>query len=243
MKLFVFSLWLVALSQGLAAQGLEPQNSKIYGVAFDKSEKKILYHEVLQVTPGADGMSKIIETKYLDPELKEFGSIKSTFKSNLFVPDSVLVDNRLKRKETLELKGNEATIEVSVKGKPPEVKKIKIDSSFVAGQGFDNFILKNFDTLSKGNEIKVSFIVVRILDYYKFLVSNRGKKNITENEVSFKIELNSFFLNIIADPIIVTYDKKSKKLLEFRGLSNLNNEKGEKQDVVIKYSDSPPIGI
>lgn len=236
------------------------QSQTFYGKAYDKTGQTLLYHEVHRVTLDDKGYNQTVETTYLDKTLKEFATLKSDFKSQLFVPNSTLQDQRLKKTETLRVEGNKAIISVvqgsrvaqeessnektAKNGKSEKVDKqektLSLDASFVAGQGFNNFIIKHFDELAKGQEMKVSFVVIPLLDYFKFLAAADKPKD--ENTfVEFKIQIASMFLKAFADPIFVKYDKKSRGLLEFRGLSNLNNEKDEKQQVWIKYSDSPPL--
>jgi hypothetical protein len=216
-------------------------HENVYGKAYDKTGNKILYHEVHEVKVDVKGFTQIIETKFLDPSLKEFATLKSTFKSNPFIPNSELFDKRLKRHETLELDGEQAHLKISIDGKKDEEKIIKINPNFVAGQGFNNFILKNFDDLLKGIDQKISLVVVPLLDFFNFEAKRNGKYSEKESTVDIKIQVASTFLKIFADPISLKYDKKTKHLLEYRGLSNLLNEKGENQQVVIKYSDSPPL--
>ncbi len=235
MKCFGFFLLLVI---GTSASG---QVKSLYGKAYDKSEKKLLYHEIHKVTLDANGFNQLVETQYLDSNLKEFANMRSEFKGNLFVPDSQLKDSRLKVTETLSLEGSQARMTVTVEGKKTEEKTIKTDSSFVAGQGFNNFILKYFDELKKGNDKKVSFVVIPLLDFFRFMAGRKGTAKEGESSVDFQIQIASVFLKAFADPIYVKYDTQDKGLLEFRGLSNLSNEKNEKQQVVIKYSNSPPI--
>ncbi len=213
---------------------------KLYGIAHDSKKTKILYHEVHEITLGDDGFNKKVETRYLDSSLKEFATLKSTFKDNLFVPDSELKDTRLKRTEKLILDGKAAKIQVSTEGQKDQTKTIQIDSTSVAGQGFNNFLLKYFDDLAAGKNQKVAIVVIPLLDFFKFTASRVGGLSEKDETVEFKIQIASVFLKAFADPIYVKYNKKSRNLLEFRGLSNLSDEKDKKQQVLIQYSDSPP---
>ncbi len=213
---------------------------KLYGKAYDLKKTKVLYHEVHEVTVGDNGFNQKVETRYLDSSLKEFATLKSTFKDNLFVPDSELKDIRLKRTEKLILDGKKANIQVITEGQKDQAKTIQIDSSSVAGQGFNNFLLKYFDDLAAGKSQKVAIVVIPLLDFFKFTASRVGALSEKEETVEFKIQIASVFLKAFADPIYVKYDKKTRNLLEFRGLSNLSDEKDKKQQVLIQYSDSPP---
>ncbi len=219
------------------------QVNKLYGQAYDQTGKNLLYHEIHQVTLDVNGYNQLVETKYLDLNLKEFANMKSEFKSNLFVPDSELNDNRLKRKETLILQGDQARIAIFIEGNKKEEKVVGTDSSFVAGQGFNNFILKYFDDLASGQNKKVSFVVIPLLDFFKFQAARKKAPEENSATVEFKIQIASVFLKAFADPIYVQYDRKNRGLLEFRGLSNLSTAKDEKQQVVIRYSQNPPTAL
>lgn len=236
MKKMLMSL--VVLASVMTAEAVTAK--KLYGKAYDLKKTKVLYHEVHDVTIGDDGFNQKVETKYLDISLKEFAALKSTFKDNLFVPDSELKDSRLKRTEKLNLDGNKAKIQVVTEGQKDQTKTISIDSTSVAGQGFNNFLLKYFDELATGKSKKVAIVVIPLLDFFKFTASRVGPASEREEAVEFKIQIASVFLKAFADPIFVKYDKKTRNLLEFRGLSNLSDEKDQKQQVLIQYSDSPP---
>lgn len=213
----------------------------LYGKAYAKDEKTLLYHEIHQITTDTDGYNLFVETRYLLPSLKEFAILKSDFKKNQFVPDSKLVDSKNGIHESLELIGDRAEIKISRNGVLSSKKSIETNPDFVAGQGFNNYLIKHLDELIEGASKQVSFLIIPLQDYFKFEAKRITKPEENNSEVSIKIQISSFFLKVFTDPILVKYDKKTKGLLEFRGLSNLSLEKDKKPYVVIKYSNSPPL--
>lgn len=225
---FLFSLSLVAAEKNL------------YGKVYDQREEKILYHEVHRIVTDDKGFVQLIETRFLDNNLKEFGSLRSDFRKNLLVPNVELTDSRFKRKEKLSVAGDEAEIAVTVDGQTPRKKTVAIGADSVGGQGLSNFILKHLDELLAGKEKKIALIMMQIMDYFNF-EAVRINATPKEQVVSLKLVASSFFMKAFAKPIAVKFDRETKTLTEYRGQSNLNNDKNEKQEVVIKYSESPPI--
>lgn len=213
----------------------------LYGKAYAQDEKTLLYHEIHEITTDADGYNTFVETRYLEPSLKEFAILKSDFKKNQFVPDSKLVDNKNNIQESLELIGDRAEIKITRNGILSSKKNIETNPDFVAGQGFNNYLIKHLEELAQGVRKQVSFLIIPLQDYFRFEARRIEKPQESGSEINVRIQIASFFLKVFNDPILVKYDKKTKGLLEFRGLSNLNMEKDKKPYVVIKYSNSPPL--
>ena len=56
-----------------------------------------------------------------------------------------------------------------------------------------------------------------------------------DGKLCLQIRLDSWLLGSLIDPIQLTYDERSQRLLRFEGISNLKNDAGRSQKVRIRY--------
>ena len=107
----------------------------------------------------------------------------------------------------------------------------------VAAQGFNNFVILNFEALKSGT-VPLSFGVLSERDFFSFKGSQRAEPS--ANTVQFGIEISSFFLSLFLKELLVEYDVKTKHLVSYKGLSNLLTDQGKSQSVLIKYEEAKP---
>ena len=56
----------------------------------------------------------------------------------------------------------------------------------------------------------------------------------------FRMEPANYILRQIMDPIVLTYEKSTKRLIKYEGISNLNDNKGKRYIVSIVYPEMGP---
>ncbi len=205
------------------------------GTARDLETRAIVYIEEHELELGEQGLVKNLRTRYLRPDGTPLASIVSDFSRHPTVPESTFEDLRFKRKETstLSADGQQVTLRVQADGKELHNKTFKVQPSLVVGQGFDNFIRKNFAALAK-DSIPLTFGVMAKADVYDFLGTRRG-----DTEGSFGIKIDNMFLRLFLDELRVDYDPKTRRLLRYRGLSNITTDAGKDQKVDITYEYPP----
>jgi hypothetical protein len=205
------------------------------GTARDQESKKVVYLEEHDLETDPQGLVKKLHTRYLRPDGSPLASITSDFSRHPTVPDAVFEDRRFKRRETSTLSpdAREVTLRVVVDGQELHKKSFKVNHGLVVGQGFDNFIRKNFEALAKGT-IPLTFGVMAKADVFDFLGTRRG-----DGAGSFGIKIDSMFLRLFLDELRVDYDPTSKRLLRYRGLSNIPTDQGKDQMVDITYEYAP----
>jgi hypothetical protein len=107
-------------------------------------------------------------------------------------------------------------------------KTLLASNNLVADAGFDAFIKNNWAVLIASKRQSLDFAIPSRLTSYGFnlqLINSLAFMN--EPAHSFKLGLQSW-LGFIAPNIEVTYSHNSKRLLRFKGLSNILNDQGEK---------------
>lgn len=204
------------------------------GVATDLKKGTFLYKELHLIEKDSAGFNKKITTTYKDDNDKIFAKMTSDFSKNKMIPDTTFEDLRFhsKYEQTLDLKKLSLEIihiENEVKTK---TKNVKVYENTIAGQGFDNFIKENFNNLK---ENKIKFVVLDQLDFFSFIASSLAHK--TADESQFKLEIDSFLVGLLINPITVTYNNDSKKLIKYQGLSNILGKNKKSQEVLISYDN------
>lgn len=213
------------------------ESYEIKGVAKTLDGKTILYTERHEITLNSDGISQKIETSYLRPDGTLFAKNVADFSKNKTVPETQFEDLRFKKKEELTFlpDGKQILLKIVKDGKPEE-EKFTLTEKMVVGQGFDNFIKINFDKLIK-NQISISFGVLAKLDFFDFTAQAR---NVSSKYVTFGINVSNLFLSFFVSELQVTYDRETKQLITYKGLSNLPDDRGNDQSVLIEYEKTKP---
>lgn len=113
-----------------------------------------------------------------------------------------------------------------------EKEQVAIPRPAVIDAGFHAFIKQNWQKLITGKKLKLNFAVPARQDFYGFEMS---KLKTSGDKVWFRISISSMFLKIFAEPIDVAYSLSEKKLLEYRGLSNIPSNGDENYRVRILF--------
>ena len=77
------------------------------------------------------------------------------------------------------------------------------------------------------------FLTPGNLDYYNFLLNYIGvnKKGLVELD----IKISNFILRMFVSKLELQYEPKTKRLIQYKGLSNLSDDNDKMQAVTIKY--------
>lgn len=142
-------------------------------------------------------------------------------------PAFEFVDVRRGYLEGLRYKQNQAALWYQPPGKVPEKNALMTVKNLVADAGFNEFIRINWPKLRAGNALPLHFAVPTRLQAYKFnLKQTRESQFAGVAAVTYQLKLSGLW-SLLADPIEVTYEKSTKRLLRFQGLSNLRNDAGQ----------------
>ena len=211
------------------------------GKAYDLKTDQLLYTENHKTNEDGEGFNTFIETDYRDKEGALIAKIRSDFTKNKFIPDVTFEDlrNQTKETQTLDLEKNEVTIVRNyLKTNKTKQRTFSVKKNMLGGQGFNNFLRANFEDLVNGKSIHVNFIVLASRDYFQFDIK---RKSPPQNEsVDFGLNVSSYFLKVFVSEIKTRYNIQTKRLMTFKGLSNLLNENGDPMKVRIEYEYKSP---
>ncbi len=208
------------------------------GKAYDQEKGQLIYIEKHKTVDDANGFNQLIETQYTDPDGKVMATIQSDFKKDLVIPDVIFVDSRFGFKDEQIYDPDTKIVKITrTNDKTGKIEKneFKVKKNMLGGQGFNNFLVKNFDQLLDKKSIPVQFIVLSSRDFFEFKIQLSGNTKLEPDQVEFGLSISSYFLKVFVNDIQTIYSKTSKRLLTFRGLSNLSNDKGKPYNVRIEY--------
>jgi hypothetical protein len=213
-------------------------NKKITGTAKNLTTGKFAYTEIHDIELDEQGFNKLIKSEYKNEKGEVFATVTSDFSKSKFVPNIIFKDNRFDKTE--ELTTDEKNKKISIKtsySKKNETKSdsIKWEENSVAGQGFDNYLKANFEKLNSGETLSIRFVVVPKHDDFKFGVKKIKAEG--SSKVTFGLIIESFFLKMFINRLDVDYAIQGKSLVKYSGLSNLDDDNGKSQNVVIEYTE------
>jgi hypothetical protein len=163
------------------------------------------------------------------------------FKDDLTKPKFELKDFRTGYIEGSEVLSNNEVKVYTRKDKESELeqKVLSPEEPFVIDGGLTYFFIKNWNRLMNNETVEFNFIAPARLDYFRFRVSKNSIINLgARRGLQLKLEINSFILRAFVDPVYITYDLETKKILSYKGISNINNEQGKSYSVQIDYTEN-----
>ena len=124
-------------------------------------------------------------------------------------------------------------------------RELVIDAEAKAGlvvdAGFDNFIRNNWQELSRNNKVSFNFLIPGRDSPLKMEAHQSKSGDCESSALCLVVALDNWLLAAITDPILLTYSRESRRLLRYRGISNLASNDGKSQEVDILYSYPPVI--
>jgi hypothetical protein len=105
----------------------------------------------------------------------------------------------------------------------------------VIDAGFDNFLRSKWSALEGGETVNFSFLVLGVEEPLMMQATMDDSSSCPVQQLCLVVNLDSWLLGLLVDPIQLSYSRDDQKLLRYEGPSNLQGEGGESLDVVIHY--------
>lgn len=235
-RLLATAFLLLAATTAPAGEG-----KPFYGYAYDLDSGKYLYTEVHEpVFQGGRELSSVI--RYYAPDGSLLGSKPLDYRADPYVP---LFRLELVKKGYVEaITGNGATIEmlkIDGTGKPEKRKSIKKEGLTAADSGFHHLLQDQLPKLLAGETLTFRFAVAGQLDSYRFRARKVGDTTFDGRPAVRLLVQADSLLRYLAPDLTLTYDPKTRQLLEYRGISNLHDPATDKAYMArIVYAATPP---
>jgi len=206
------------------------------GKAYNK-DGKVVYIETHEYTDN-NGTIKQLKTSYFKTDKKFFAELLSDFTISPYLPEYTFRDERFGRIDRTEWNTSKDSLMTFTKEDSEAEEKSKAfkpKENLITGQGLHAYLYRNLDKLIKKEDgTKIEYLIPKNQDKYNFKIKTL-KHNQAENKVTFRVEMNSWLLRLVAPHIDITYDTKTKDLLVFEGPSNLLTDDKDGQNVKIIY--------
>lgn len=201
------------------------------GTALNE-KKEVVYEEKHEIKLDEAGLLDSVKVEYSKPGGAVFATMLSDFSKNKLVPETDFQDQRFKTKHTLKINDNKVIFEYYKNDKKISSKSMALEKDMVASQGFDNFIRLNFIKLTE-TEVPFKIGVLSEMDF--FSLKGYSKKTEDSKNIQYRIKAKSWIIRMFFEELVVDYQKDSKKLVSYFGRSNIVDELGKPQNVLIKY--------
>ncbi len=234
-------LTLLLLATALPAAAANEEILRFYGYAYDLKTGKYLYTEVHEQHAQGDRWLGGSMT-YFDPQGKKIGYKTLDFSRDSSIPLYHLTLNDSGYEEGVSAISNDKVelFKRQAADKKLETASVDRSAAMAADSGFHAYITNHFAELMAGQTINFKLAVPGNLDAFKFRV-----KRIEDGSfegmpaIRLRVEPDSI-LRYVLDPLELTYEPKTKKLLEYRGIANVHDAKGKAYVARIAYYSKPP---
>lgn len=122
-----------------------------------------------------------------------------------------------------------------------ETETFEVTAPMAADSGFHPLVQKYFDELMAGKTLDFRFAVAGNQSVIDMTAEKIGTTTFEgEPAVVFRASLDMFFISWFVDPLLLTYDPQTERLLEYRGIGNMHNAQGEVYPVRVSYYTEVP---
>ena len=121
---------------------------------------------------------------------------------------------------------------------PLRSEALRSGGTLVADAGFDEFVRERWDTLERGEALKIPFVVPSLQERVNFRLRKVEEATIA-GDVASVIRLSlAGPLGWFLSDIDVSYRKSDRRLLRYRGLTNIRDAAGELLAAQIDFPDA-----
>lgn len=237
LKSLLTLLLLVAAIPALA----DEQTLRFYGYAYDLKSGKYLYTEVHEQRVQ-DGHWSGGTMTYFDPSGREIGRKTLAFSSDAHIPLYHLTLSGSGYEEGISAVGDQVEMfRRHARGDKEERGSVTRIPTMAADSGFHAYIRDHFAELMAGQTISFRMAAAGNLDSFKFRIRRIGDTSFeAQPAVRLRAEPDSL-LRFLIDPLELTYAPRERKLLEYRGISNVHDPaSGRAYTARIVYTSKPP---
>ncbi len=231
------ALVLPVLLAALLVIGAKANADETYaGDAYDLDSGTLLYRESHYLFDGDGAHQRVVLYRCADG--RAFARKQIRDDGNAQAPDFDLVDARLGYREGVRNTGHERV--VYVQRSPDLAEKtepLKLPTDGVIDAGFNEYVRRHWDALARGDALSLPFLVPSKRTFYTFKLAEVENAASTAT-LSLRLSLGAWYA-FLAPHIDVVYDRGTRRLLRFEGVSNVRDESLKNYRVRIEFSQAP----
>lgn len=112
-----------------------------------------------------------------------------------------------------------------VRGQSLDENEVQTGAAFVTGPMMQNYLRQNWETLKKGETVKVDFGVFELAKSVGFQFR---REPANENVLRLIMKPANFIVSMLVDPMTVEFDSETQKIKRFTGRTPIRQMKGGK---------------
>lgn len=175
---------------------------------------------------------------YTCPDGRPFARKTILENSDAQAPDFSLRDARWGYREGV--RGSGDAREAFVQRTPEQAEKsapLDLPADGVIDAGFDAYVRRHWEALARGDILRFDFLVPSKRAFYAFDLS-RLEAASDAAHLTLRLALGTWYA-FLAPHIDVTYDRRTRRLLRFSGMSNIRDATLKNLDVRIEFPQAP----
>ncbi len=234
MHAITFAIALTTLAGSAHADGLT-----FTGFARSLDTGELLYVESHAVTDPGGASEKRVVTYRCPAESAPFARKHLDYGTMRTAPAFEFDDARSGFAEGLKRDEQGLTVFARAGTQAPiRAERLEKQGPLVADAGFDEFVRESWEALERGSTLKVPFLVPSLQESVNFRV-RKVNDDVIDGEAASVIRLSlagpvGWFL----PDIDVSYRKRDRRLMRYRGLTNIRDVKGELLAAQIDFPES-----
>lgn len=231
----------IGLASALALLAMAPAGAAVVhyvGEARAADGGALLYRESHWIEPlGGGGQRRLVV--YRCPDGRAFARKQVTVGGPARAPDFALLDGRTGYTEGVRGQGPERTVYYRTqRGGREHSAPLKVGKDTVIDAGFDAFVRSHWTALLARHELHIEMLVPSRLKTMRFRVVDRGREQVSGRDLQrFRVRLDAWY-GFALPHIDVSYDAHSRRLVDYRGISNIRNAQGNNLQVHIHFPAS-----
>ncbi|MDJ0868901.1 MAG: hypothetical protein QNK03_22525 [Myxococcota bacterium] len=171
------------------------------------------------------------DTIYTDANGKQIARMTSDYSLSVAMPTYVFTDDVRGNREGLRIENGKYVIFTQKRGENEETAELEDTDNVFSCQGWHYYLVNRLSRLER-EEIVLNLILPSELRAYGFEVQQTVARG---DRVEVRLELDNWLLAVFAPSLKLVYDKSNRRLIEYEGLSNIPDSRGDRQDVRITY--------
>lgn len=182
-----------------------------------------------------DGDSLVV---YTCPDGKPFARKSIHAEGNAQAPDFEMLDARWGYREGVRGRDGARTVYVQrAPDRPEKSAPLALPADGVIDAGFDTYVRRHWDALARGSTLRFDFLVPSKRAFYAFDLRRIDAAS-DASHLTLRLALGAWYA-FLAPHIDVTYDRHTRRLLRFSGMSNVRDAKLKNLDVRIEFPQAP----
>ena len=109
-----------------------------------------------------------------------------------------------------------------------------VEEELVVDAGFDNYVRERWAELSRGETVRFPFLIAGRDSPVSMKARQDGEEDCADGDLCLAVSLDAWLLSMLVQPIQLVYDS-DRRLMQYRGISNIRDAEGRSQEVRIDY--------